>query len=166
MSNSLVPNDYSDPDPTGGIKFNLMRAIEEFQDLNYDDMDVMAPPSGPDFRKEREVAQLLDDYLGQLIENGVFDDCDLRGEYSLDIENEKTDNNMIEKIAPRSHSLLLLTTKPISPHVAKKSPAGASWTRRMLNMATSTASAPRTRPRAPDSTPKRPARAPKARRSR
>lgn len=59
-----------------------MRAIEEFQDLNYEDLDVMAPPSGPDFRKEREVAGLLDDYLGQMIENGVFDDCDLRGKYS------------------------------------------------------------------------------------
>lgn len=47
--------------------------------MNHEDMDVMAPPSGPDFHKEHQVARLLDDYLGQLIAGGFFDDCDLRG---------------------------------------------------------------------------------------
>lgn len=51
--------------------------------MNADDLDVMAPPSGPDFRKERQVAGLLDDFLGQLIEDGVFDDCDLVGKFTV-----------------------------------------------------------------------------------
>lgn len=61
------------------IKFNLMRAIEFFEDMNYLDMDVMAPASSHSFFKEIEVAQRLNIFLSQLIEEGVFDDCDLRG---------------------------------------------------------------------------------------
>lgn len=58
-----------------------MRAIEFFEDMNCLDMDVQAPPSGVSFFKEIEVAQRLNIFLGQLIEEGVFDDCELRGKY-------------------------------------------------------------------------------------
>ena len=63
------------------IKFNLMRAIEFFEDMNYLDMDVMAPTSSHSYFKEIEVAQRLNIFLGQLIQEGVFDDCELRGKY-------------------------------------------------------------------------------------
>lgn len=65
--------------PKGGIKFNLNRAIELLGDLNHEDMDITAPPSNRDFFKEREVAQLLHEYLDSLIDTGLFNDCDLRG---------------------------------------------------------------------------------------
>lgn len=56
-----------------------MRAIEIFQDMNHEDMDVTAPPSGRDHYKEHEVATRLNEFLGQLIDEGIFEDCDLRG---------------------------------------------------------------------------------------
>lgn len=56
-----------------------MRAVEMFEDMNYDDMDVTAPPSSHDYYKENEVAHRLNDFLSQLVEEGVFDDCELRG---------------------------------------------------------------------------------------
>ena len=52
--------------------------MERFQDLNYHDMDVSAP-SSIDYAKEYELAEKLNDYLGQLIDEGFFDDCELRG---------------------------------------------------------------------------------------
>lgn len=60
-----------------------MRAIEIFQDLNDEDMDVTAPPSSRDFFKEEQVAGALNDCLTRMIEEGMFDDCDYKGEYSL-----------------------------------------------------------------------------------
>lgn len=60
-----------------------MRAIEMFQDLNHDDMDVSAPPSSRDYHKEAELAESLNRHLTQLIESGFFDDCSLRGELCL-----------------------------------------------------------------------------------
>lgn len=56
-----------------------MRAIEIFQDLNHDDMDVSAPPSSREYHKEEELAMKLNNYLNQLIEDGFFDDCEARG---------------------------------------------------------------------------------------
>lgn len=56
-----------------------MRAIELFQDLNHEDMDVRAPPSSHEFFKEAQVAEALDDCLTRMIEEGMFDDCDYRG---------------------------------------------------------------------------------------
>lgn len=48
--------------------------------MNYEDMDVTAPPSDA-FVKEQEFAQKLDDYFSQLISDGFFDNCDRRGKY-------------------------------------------------------------------------------------
>lgn len=59
-----------------------MRAIELFEDMNHEDMDVTAPPSSVDLFKEQEVAEHLNECLCQLIVDGVFDDCDLRGKLS------------------------------------------------------------------------------------
>lgn len=56
-----------------------MRAIEIFQDLNDEDMDVTAPPSSHEYFKEVQVADVLNDCLNQMIEGGMFDDCDYRG---------------------------------------------------------------------------------------
>lgn len=50
--------------------------------MNDEDMDVTAPPSNSNFDKEYEIAQRLNDYLGQLIDSGAFDDCASRGKSS------------------------------------------------------------------------------------
>jgi len=50
--------------------------------MNDEDMDVTAPPSSREFFKEHEVAERLNDFLRQLIEEGLFDDCDLRGKFA------------------------------------------------------------------------------------
>lgn len=68
---------------SANIKFNLVRAIEIFQDLNDEDMDVTAPPSGRDYFKEKQVADALNHSLARMIEEGLFDDCDYRGKYWL-----------------------------------------------------------------------------------
>lgn len=69
------------PQQLADIKFNLVRAIELLGDMNHQDMDVTAPPSASNFYKEIEVAQRLNIFLGQLIEEGVFDDCEPRGRF-------------------------------------------------------------------------------------
>lgn len=56
-----------------------MKAIELFEDMNNLDMDVMAMPSNEDCTKELEVATRLNNFLGQLIDEGLFDDCAQRG---------------------------------------------------------------------------------------
>lgn len=58
-----------------------MRAVELFEDLNHEDMDVRAPPSDRYF-KEEQVAHELNNFLTGLIGDGFFDDCDLRGKFA------------------------------------------------------------------------------------
>lgn len=60
-----------------------MRAIELLGDMNHADMDVTAPPSDETFFKEHEVANKLNDYLTQMIEDGVFEDCEPRGKFCI-----------------------------------------------------------------------------------
>ena len=55
-----------------------MRAVEIFGDLNHEDMNVTAPASY-DFAKEEQVAERLNKCLGDMVEEGFFDDCDLLG---------------------------------------------------------------------------------------
>lgn len=73
-----------------------MRAIEIFQDLNAEDMDVTAPPSSREYFKEVQVADVLNDCLNQMIEGGMFDDCDYR-----DVPTTSDDESCESEISER-----------------------------------------------------------------